>query len=97
MAWSTDWDVFTRTLDFAKEKAYNRVEKVYKKIGGISMATSSIFANVKITDPKKAEAFINAMDAAANLPRKNTQTTTHYLVNDPEKIREMFAKRMKKG
>ena len=34
------------------------------------MATSSIFVNVKITNPKKAEAFINAMDAAANSPKK---------------------------
>ena len=33
------------------------------------MATSSIFTNVKITDPKKATAFINALDAAANAPR----------------------------
>ena len=54
------------------------------------MATSSIFANVKITDPKKAEAFINAMDAAANSPKKNAQTATSFLVNDPEKIKEMF-------
>ena len=60
------------------------------------MPSSSIFENVKITDPKKAEAFINAMDAEANLPRKNTQTATHYLVNDPEKIKEMFAKRKSK-
>lgn len=44
--------------------------KLINKIGGVSMATSSIFANVKITDPKKAEAFINAMDAAANSPKK---------------------------
>ena len=60
------------------------------------MATSSIFANVKITDPKKAEAFINAMDAAANLPKKNTQTTTSFLVDDPKKIKEMLAKRKSK-
>ena len=60
------------------------------------MATSSIFANVKITDPKKAEAFINAMDAAANLPKKNIQTTTSFLVDDPKKIKEMLAKRKSK-
>ena len=54
------------------------------------MATSSIFANVKITDPKKAEAFINAMDAAANSPKRNIQATTSFLVDDPEKIKEMF-------
>ena len=70
--------------------------KLINKIGGVSMATSSIFANVKITDPKKAEAFINAMDAAANLPKKNTQTTTSFLVDDPKKIKEMLAKRKSK-
>ena len=84
-----------QTLDSEKEKAYNEDEKECKLIGGVSMATSSIFANVKITDPKKAEAFINAMDAAANLPRKSTQMKTHYLVSDPEKIKEMIAKRKK--
>ena len=70
--------------------------QLINKIGGVSMATSSIFANVKITDPKKAEAFINAMDAAANLPKKNTQTTTSFLVDDPKKIKEMLAKRKSK-
>ena len=70
--------------------------KLINKIGGVSMATSSIFANVKITDPKKAEAFINAMDAAANSPKKNTQTTTSFLVDDPKKIKEMLAKRKSK-
>lgn len=57
------------------------------------MATSSIFTNVKITDPKKAEAFINAMDAAANVPRENTQKKAYCIESNPEKIREMFAKR----
>ena len=37
------------------------------------MPTSSIFTNVKITDPKKAEAFINALDEAANTPYKKKE------------------------
>lgn len=32
------------------------------------MPTSSIFTNVKKTDPKKPEAFINALNKAANVP-----------------------------
>lgn len=32
------------------------------------MQNSSIVTNVKITNPKKAEAFINALDEAANAP-----------------------------
>lgn len=59
------------------------------------MATSSIFANVKITDPVKAEAFINALDAAANAP-KEKKASTKTLVTDIDKIREMMAKRKKK-
>lgn len=35
------------------------------------MATSSIFANVKITAPKKAEAFVNALETSANEPKKS--------------------------
>lgn len=60
------------------------------------MATSSIFANVKITDPRKAEAFINALDAAANAPRKEAKMPTNTLVTDAEKIKMMMAKRIKK-
>jgi len=33
------------------------------------MATSSIFANVRITDPKKAESFVNALEASAKEPK----------------------------
>ena len=56
------------------------------------MATSSIFANVKITDPRKAEAFINALDAAANAPKKEAKVSTNSLVTDTEKIKMMMAK-----
>lgn len=57
------------------------------------MATSSIFANVKITDPKKAEAFINALDASANEPKKKAAAPAHTFVTDANEIRRMMAKR----
>lgn len=57
------------------------------------MATSSIFANVKITNPIKAEAFINALDEAINAPKKEQKAPTHSLVTDPNKIREIMDKR----
>ena len=60
------------------------------------MATSSIFTNVKITDPIKAEAFINALEAAANSSRKREKEPTQSLVRDPEKLKMMMAKRMQK-
>ena len=34
------------------------------------MATSSILTNVKITDPKKIESFIKALDASADDPKR---------------------------
>lgn len=55
------------------------------------MATSSIFTNVKITDPKKAEAFINALDASANEPKK-AKTVELSLVTDLNELRRMMAK-----
>lgn len=59
------------------------------------MPTSSIFHNVKITDPVKAEAFINAMDAADKAPRQKNEPL-NAIVTDPDKIREMMARRKKK-
>lgn len=59
------------------------------------MATSSIFTNVKITDPKKAEAFINALDASANEPKK-AKTVEPSLVTDLNELRRMMAKRTQK-
>ena len=34
------------------------------------MATSSIFANVKITDRKSAETFVDALEKASKLPKR---------------------------
>lgn len=52
------------------------------------MATSSIFENVKITDPKKVDEFVAAMVEAANKPREKYHPSTNY-VTDPDEIRTM--------
>ena len=39
------------------------------------MATSSILSNVKITDPKKIESFIKALDASADDSRSEEHTS----------------------
>ncbi len=57
------------------------------------MAKSSIFANVKITDPEKAEIFINELDASANEPEKKASVPDIPIERDPEKIRRLMAKR----
>lgn len=38
-------------------------------IGGVTMATSSIFANVIITDPKKVKKFVDVLEASAHDPK----------------------------
>mgnify|MGYP004512185483 FL=1 len=62
------------------------------------MATSSIFTNVRITDPKKAEAFIKAFEESEALVRdkKNEMPSNVRIVTDPEEVRKIFAKRLKK-
>lgn len=59
------------------------------------MATSSIFTNVKITDSKKAEAFINALDAAANASREPDEKKESHILTDHEQIRRLLSKRLK--
>ena len=61
------------------------------------MATSSIFANVRIDDPKTAEKFIAALEAseADMKDQKHEMPTGIRYVDDPEEIRRIFAKRLK--
>lgn len=59
------------------------------------MATSSIFANIKITNPKQAELFANAMEASANEPERVPSMPVKPPLTDPEAIRRLMAKRIK--
>lgn len=61
------------------------------------MATSSIFANVKITDPKKAEAFVNALEASANDSPRKPSAPIIPTVTDLAAIRKLMAKRLNKN
>ena len=56
------------------------------------MPTSSIFTNVKITDPKKAEAFINALDEAADAPYEKKERGESHILTDHEEIRKLMEK-----
>lgn len=60
------------------------------------MPTSSIFTNVKITDPEKAEAFINALDVAANTPRDRKERKGSHILTDHDAIRRLMAKSIEK-
>ena len=59
------------------------------------MPTSSIFTNVKLTDPKKAEAFINALDEAANAPYVKKERGDSHILTDHEEIRKLMEKGLK--
>ena len=56
------------------------------------MPTSSILTNVKITDPKKAEAFINALDEAADAPYEKKERGESHILTDHEEIRKLMEK-----
>lgn len=59
------------------------------------MPTSSIFNNVKITDPEKAEAFINALDEAANNPPVRKERTESHILTNHEEIRKLMERGLK--
>jgi len=59
------------------------------------MPTSSIFARVKISDPQKAEAFVQALEASANDPKRKPTAPVIPTVTDLEEIRKIVAKRNK--
>ena len=61
------------------------------------MATSSIFTNIRITDPKKAEAFAEALDASARDPERMPAAPVIPLVTDLEEIRKFMTVRTGKN
>ncbi len=53
------------------------------------MATSSIFHNVVINDPQKADAFISAIEASIADPYKSDEQPMTKVESDPNKIRQI--------
>ena len=60
------------------------------------MATSSIFANFNITDSKKAENFVNALDISAKETSKKSAVSNKSFVALPNDIKSLWAKRKNK-
>lgn len=58
------------------------------------MPTSSIFTNVIIDDPKKAEKFIDALEASSNDPAWKPAEDVKLLKNE-EEIKRLMGKRVK--
>ena len=59
------------------------------------MPTSSIFENIIINDPEKAETFINTLDASSHDPAWKPETQVAPPLTDAEEIRKLMAKRKK--
>lgn len=59
------------------------------------MATSSIFTNIKISDPKEAEALINALEASESDQKVEPSAPIIPTVTDLDEIRKLMEKRKK--
>ncbi|MCD8006418.1 MAG: hypothetical protein LUF29_05520 [Oscillospiraceae bacterium] len=59
------------------------------------MATSSIFYNFTITDPKAAERFADALEKASQQPPWKPAFEVAPLITDKEELRAMFERRKK--
>lgn len=60
------------------------------------MATSSIFTNIVINDPKKVEKFIDALETSSRDPEWKPTTPVKPPLTDTEAIRKLMAKRVRK-
>lgn len=90
---------YGKRIDFSFYFAYNindRQECHRNQTGGVSMATSSIFTNVVISDPKKAEIFIDALDKSSRDPEWEPSTSAGPPLRDIEAIRRLMEKRVQK-
>ncbi len=57
------------------------------------MATSTIFAKIRIDDPKKVDAFIDALEEAENKPKRKPSQPVQSPVTDLDEIRKIMSKR----
>lgn len=64
--------------------------------GGATMATSSILTNVVIRDPKKAEAFADALEASSRDPKRKPSAPTIPVLGDADAIRRFLAEKGRK-
>ncbi len=61
--------------------------------GGVTMATSSIFDNVKITDPKEVERFVAALEESEKAQINKPVAKSYPVLKDLDEIRRLMAKR----
>lgn len=56
------------------------------------MATSSILTNVKITDPNKAEMFVNALEKSSRDPKRIPVSNVKSPLTDKDAIKALLLK-----
>ena len=61
------------------------------------MATSSILHNIVISDPKKAEALANALEASSRDPKRKPSESTISVLTGAEAVREFLSYRESAG
>lgn len=65
-----------------------------RQLGGVLMATSSIFAQVKITEPEQVEKFVAALEESERAQAKKKRTAPAIpVMRDVSEIRKLMAKR----
>ena len=57
------------------------------------MATSSIFHQVRISDPKQAEAFADALEKSARMTARASEIRARASLSDREAIRNLMGKK----
>jgi hypothetical protein len=57
------------------------------------MATSSIFYNIKLTDPKKIERFLDALEESEREQKTKPVADSYPPLKDLDEIRKLMAKR----
>lgn len=62
----------------------------------MNMVTSSILESVRLTSPKAASMFVDALEESACMPRKSPSEYKYHVEKDPETIRRFVSKNQPK-
>ena len=60
------------------------------------MATSSILESVRLSSPKAASMFVDALEESASMPRKSPSEYKYHVEKNPEAIRRFVSKNLPK-
>ena len=61
-----------------------------------NMAASSILESVRLTSPKAASMFIDALEESASMPRKSPSEYKYHVETNPDAIKRFVSKNLPK-